>query len=570
MVRQERENSYYLLSIRNRILAFAVLVTVVPSLAMGLLLQNMLQSTLEEKVEQKFTDSSQIIEREISLWLKERVYDLNVFSNSSIVTNVVAGYLEILGSDEVDEELRVTNVRTIETYLTSLQNQFDDYVRIFVLSRYGEVLAASETGGRDLPFPFPEDAVAQISDKQWFKSEVYTGAHKRGPLILIGVPLFLDQLYEYESLLVIEVQLTGLMPLLEPSRLGEVGKSGMYESLVEMKSGEQFLFSSGARLVLNGVDLSFARGELALKEFRNQNEERLMGLLIPFRDLGWGLFIAEDYEKTYAGVIHSRYRNILIVCSFGVLMGIAAYLLTRQIMIPLSDLTKGASKVAEGDLDVHLKVHRNDEIGFATAVFNEMVAELKRNQTKLEQLATTDPLTGLSNRKRIMTILNEHYEYYKRYKAEFSVLMLDVDHFKSINDTYGHQVGDMVLKQVAMIFRENLRNVDAAGRYGGEEFFVILAESAEDEAVQAAERIRKAVAEHLFTCEDQVIRLKISIGIGRINERDEDDQAVIKRADMALYRAKREGRNRVVYQTLDDEGQKGSDKVVNFQPSVKK
>jgi diguanylate cyclase (GGDEF)-like protein len=211
--------------------------------------------------------------------------------------------------------------------------------------------------------------------------------------------------------------------------------------------------------------------------------------------------------------------------------------------------------VADGDLDVRLPVRRNDEIGFATTVFNEMVANLKLSQTKLEQLATTDPLTGLNNRKRVMSILGDHYKYYRRYKTEFSVLMLDVDHFKDVNDTYGHQAGDMVLKQVAELFNENLRNVDSAGRYGGEEFLVILAESGGDESIQAAERIRKAVANHVVIYEDQEIQVRISVGIGQIHKQDGDEQQILRRADMALYRAKNQGRNRVVYLADDDDDQ---------------
>lgn len=550
MSRQIAENSP-LLSIRNRILLFAVLVTVLPSLAMGLLLQNMLQSTIEEKVQQKFADSAQIMEREASLWIKERVYDLNVFSNSSIVSDVVAGYLKATKEDEKDSPKPSPDIRMINTYLTTLQNQFEDYARIFVLSRQGTVIAASETNGHDLPFPFPEDSIDQISDRQWFKSDVYADPRDKSPLLLIGIPLFLDQIYEYEALLVVEVRLTGLLPLLDPAKLGASG-NWSYESLVELKTKQQFLYGRNARKVLKGLHLAPALEVQELREFTSPSNGRLLGLVVPFRKLGWGLFIAEDYNKAFAGMIHSRHRNIIIVCSFGVLMGILAYLLTRQIMVPLSDLTKGAKRVAGGDLDVHLTVHRNDEIGFATAVFNEMVIELKQNQTKLEQLATTDPLTGLNNRKQVMTTLRGHYEYFRRYKTEFSVLMLDVDHFKNINDTYGHQAGDTVLKQVALIFQKNLRNVDSAGRYGGEEFLVILAESTEDEAIQTAERIRKAVENHIFTHEGQEIRLCISIGIGRIREQDGDEQKVVKRADMSLYRAKEEGRNRVVYLASDD------------------
>nr|WP_320016289.1 diguanylate cyclase [uncultured Desulfobacter sp.] len=540
------------MSIRNRILVFAVLVTAIPSLCMGLLLQNMLQTTLEEKVKQKFADSAQIMEQEISLWLKKRVYDLTVFSNASIVSEAVTAYLKTSEERVDDSKKRCPNIKILETYLSTLQHQFKGYVRIFVLSRTGSVIVASENGGGDRPFPFPDDYIEQISDRQWFKGNAYIDSRDKSPLILIGVPLFLDQLYEYETLLAIEVRLTGLLPLLDPVKFGGSG-DWTYESLVDIKTGRQFLYGRGAKKVLNEIYPALTADSQTLREYTNSRGERLMGLVVPFRELEWGLFIAENYKKAFSGLIHARHRNIIIICCFGVLMGLVAYLLTRQIIVPLSALTRGAERVAEGDLNVHLPVRRNDEIGFATTVFNDMVAKLKLSQARLEQLATIDPLTGLNNRKRVMSILRDHYEYYRRYETEFSVLMLDVDHFKVVNDTYGHQAGDMVLKQVAELFNENLRNVDSAGRYGGEEFLVILAESGVDESIQAAERIRKAVAGHIFIYEEQEIQVRISVGIGRIHKQDGDEQNVVRRADMALYRAKSEGRNRVVYQADSDQ-----------------
>lgn len=540
------------MSIRNRILVFAVLVTIIPSLSMGLLLQNMLQTTLEEKVKQKFADSAQIMEQEISLWLKKRVYDLTVFSNTSIVSENVTAYVKTPEEKADDSKKRLQNIKILETYLSTLQHQFKYYVRIFILSRTGSVIAASESGGRDRPFPFPDDYIEQISNKQWFKGNAYIDSRDKSPLILIGVPLFLDQLYEYETLLAIEVRLTGLLPLLDPAKFGDSG-GWTYESLVDIKTGQQFLYGRGAKKVLNEIHLAPSGDRQKLHEYTNGMGERLTGLVVPFRELGWGLFIAENYEKAFSGLIHARHRNIIIICCFSVFMGIVAYLLTRQIMVPLSALTRGAERVAEGDLDVRLPVGRNDELGFATTVFNEMVAKLKLSQTELEQLATTDPLTGLNNRKQVMTILHDHYEYYRRYKRVFSVLMLDVDHFKVVNDTYGHQAGDTVLKQVAELFNKNLRSVDSAGRYGGEEFIVILPESGMDGSIQVAERIRKAVASHIFIHEDQEIQVHISVGIGKVQEQDGDEQKVVTRADMALYRAKNEGRNRVVYQAADDQ-----------------
>ncbi|WP_240910174.1 diguanylate cyclase [Desulfopila sp. IMCC35008] len=554
----------------------SILVAVVPSFSVGVLLHNMLQSTLEEKVEQKFMDSANIIEREISLWLKERVYDLNVFSNSSILAGVVPASQNNDGAAGVTGSVPGGEIETVETYLTTLKNQFDDYLSIFVLSRTGSVIAASQTGDADRSFSFPDDAVVQISDRQWFKGGVLLHSGD-APSLLIGIPLFMDQLYEYESLLAIEVSLAGLKPLLEPERLGAKSGDRLYESLVELEGGRQFLFSNDGADILGGIqlllgDLNMDEGDRpVLQELSNGQNMRLMGLLVPFQELEWGLLIAEDYEEVFASAIESRNRNIIIVCSLGLVMGLAAYLLTRQIMVPLTALIQGSRKVAGGDLDVQLSVRRNDEIGFATRVFNEMVEKLKESQTALEQLATTDALTGLDNRKQIMQKLQDHFDYYQRYKTGFSVLMLDVDHFKSVNDTCGHQAGDEVLRQIALIFQDNLRNVDAAGRYGGEEFLVILAESAEEESLHAAERIRKAVANHIFCHEDTVIRLHVSIGVSRIMEQDEDENAVVKRSDRALYRAKKGGRNQVVYLVAEEDAPVGrSENVVALQTSVKK
>lgn len=224
-----------------------------------------------------------------------------------------------------------------------------------------------------------------------------------------------------------------------------------------------------------------------------------------------------------------------------------AYLFARQIITPLTALTKGSLEVANGNLNIALPVQQNDELGFATKMFNQMVAELKLSHTKLEQLATTDALTQLANRKQIMKRLFKHFEYYQRYTAEFSILMIDIDHFKKINDTYGHLTGDAVLMQVAKIFQETLRNVDIAGRYGGEEFLVILAETSGEQAMRTAERIRQAVENHTFSFATSSIKATISIGVARILENEKDENSLVSRADQALYQAKAKGRNRVVY-----------------------
>lgn len=164
---------------------------------------------------------------------------------------------------------------------------------------------------------------------------------------------------------------------------------------------------------------------------------------------------------------------------------------------------------------------------------------------KLYKQATRDPLTGLSNRNFFQNELRKFISIGLRYNRPFSVMMLDIDYFKSINDSYGHDVGDAVLKTVSNILMNHVRNQDVAARFGGEEFVILLPETPLQGAVSVAERIRAAVETADFEplgCRQSVT---ISIGLGEFPSASEDADELIKRADESLYRAKALGRNRV-------------------------
>ena len=162
------------------------------------------------------------------------------------------------------------------------------------------------------------------------------------------------------------------------------------------------------------------------------------------------------------------------------------------------------------------------------------------------KLATTDGLTELFNHRYFQDMMKQQIEQSKRYNSKFSLIMIDIDYFKQFNDKYGHQAGDAVLRQVAAILKKNTRISDYVCRYGGEEMAIILPNTAYEETMKNAERIRKAVEETPFklslTQEGQVT---ISLGIASYNGEEETAQDIIKRADNALYKAKENGRNQV-------------------------
>lgn len=177
----------------------------------------------------------------------------------------------------------------------------------------------------------------------------------------------------------------------------------------------------------------------------------------------------------------------------------------------------------------------------------QLTDALETARADLQRQATIDPVTELPNRRALMERLGEEVERAMRYTDPLSVCFVDIDRFKAINDTYGHRAGDMVLREVGMLLRRSARTVDFVGRYGGEEFVIVLPETWSDDAMVMAERTRRLVHGHRFTLPTgESVRLSISAGIAGLPEHASDLPTLLERADRALYAAKAGGRNRVV------------------------
>ncbi|HSW60196.1 MAG TPA: sensor domain-containing diguanylate cyclase, partial [bacterium] len=170
------------------------------------------------------------------------------------------------------------------------------------------------------------------------------------------------------------------------------------------------------------------------------------------------------------------------------------------------------------------------------------ITEKKAMEKQLESMASTDELTGLWNRRYFFEIGHNECKRTRRYKAKFAMLMIDIDNFKNINDTYGHAAGDIVLKSVTRTFRKGLRDVDIAARIGGEEFAVLMPNTDIDGAKIVAERLRGSVESSSVEYEGKVLKITISIGISDCSNVNSIDE-MMKNADDALYVAKNEGRN---------------------------
>jgi len=180
------------------------------------------------------------------------------------------------------------------------------------------------------------------------------------------------------------------------------------------------------------------------------------------------------------------------------------------------------------------------------------ITERKLLQARLEYQASTDPLTALNNRRHFLLKADQELLRFQRYGAGFAMLMLDLDHFKSVNDTYGHQTGDALLREFSRQMRVAFRHSDVLGRIGGEEFCVLLLESSLHRGIEIAERLRQQVEKTPLQFNNITVPYTVSIGVTTTSVNDSGLDSVMRRADAALYRAKRNGRNQVNYEKAPD------------------
>jgi diguanylate cyclase (GGDEF)-like protein len=173
--------------------------------------------------------------------------------------------------------------------------------------------------------------------------------------------------------------------------------------------------------------------------------------------------------------------------------------------------------------------------------------QLKEAQSRLEEVAITDPLTGIHNRGYLMRRGEEEFERVRRYSRPLGCIMLDLDHFKRVNDSRGHVAGDSVLSGVANRLRHSLRPYDIVGRYGGEEFMLLLPDTSFEQIVVVANRICELIRSAPFEVDEELVPVTISLGVSCYNKADRTLNDIIKRADEGLYKAKADGRNRVAW-----------------------
>ncbi|MEE2903344.1 MAG: diguanylate cyclase [Myxococcota bacterium] len=305
--------------------------------------------------------------------------------------------------------------------------------------------------------------------------------------------------------------------------------------------------------------------------------------------LRWGTLVASFdlsiYERRVSELLkYNLYTNITYV----ILLVLALYAAMSTVVLrPLRTLTSSMQELHAGSLDTRIPTVMSGEMGELARGFNDMAEELEdytrtleqnveersrevRKKTrelerlnlqlhyavnKLETLVRTDELTGVYNRRYLTEALQIEIRKSARTGRPFSVAMMDVDHFKRLNDEYGHAIGDHVLATVAGLLKEKLRSTDVVARYGGEEFVIIFFDTSKSSAFAVSEGLRALIAETSFDTEAVQIRqpVTVSIGISTCPTDGGDGNVILEKADEAMYAAKKNGRNQVkLWSELDD------------------
>ena len=522
-------------SIRRKIVVFAALATLIPSVSTAVLSYVYNRRALTQKVTETLRSTSSQGAREVDIWMKERTYDVRVFASSYEV------------SENVDRVHRggqaATALSRLRDYLSSVKDRFADYQELIVIDRDGRFVASSATTPGPAP-RLPADWVTQMRTRDVIVGDVYWDSTSSRPMVALGVPITTT---DGRFLGALAAKLS-LMPAVSSLHSLALERSGTLD-LVTLH-GQVLASSSGAspallnaRVARATLDQLMARNQQVVQYTSRQGVD-VLGGLAPIERLDWAVVASVPVAEAYAAIARLRVITALTVATLLLVIGALAYMLGLTIVLPLDRLAHGAREVAAGDLTAAVPVVGAGEVAYVTEVFNDMVARLRQGREELERLSRTDGLTELPNRRHLMETIEREIRRAQRSERPFTLLMIDVDHFKQFNDAFGHLAGDDVLKRLAGVLTGAMRTVDYAGRFGGEEFTVLLPETPLDGAGEVAERIRARMAEQTFG--DGRPAVTLSIGMGECPTDGESVDTIIECADAALYYAKETGRNRVV------------------------
>jgi diguanylate cyclase (GGDEF)-like protein len=414
-------------------------------------------------------------------------------------------------------------------------------------------------------FPNPLNAGVPSSDRDWFREVKGTGQPYLGvpvrsratnhPAAPYAVPIFRDD-GELGAILVAGISLHALSDDITSINVGPSVRA----NLLDLRGNGVILAHVDSSRILteisgrNEAASELQRGSSGTLETVSSAGEPVLSSFATVPGFRWGVLILQPSAVAFAPLEAATRRAIMLGALVVIAAAISASLMAVAITRPLAHLRRAARAVADGDLEQRLGFTSGDEIGQLGRDFDRMAHELAARtagilalQEELRAEAIRDALTGLFNRRYLDATLGRELQRATRHHAPIGVAMLDLDFFKRINDTLGHETGDVVLREVGALLRERSRGEDVAARYGGEELVLVLPGATLADTFRRAESIREGMA--TLPVQSQLApvgSVTVSIGVAAYPDSGAEAETLLRAADKALYQAKANGRNRVV------------------------
>lgn len=526
--------------------------TLIPSLALGLLAFQQNEKMIKDNLIRELRALANYASRELDMWINSHIHEASSLTSARII-------IETLSEDaQSPTGQSEKSYLVLAHYLRSVQEKLDNILELTVIDAHKQIIASSSDRSVMAKPTFNqwvEDITLQthlhmISQPKW--SEQYDTV-----TISIALPV-LSYDDSFLGLLVVTYDLRTIKPFLKHPT-----KSPLGEILLLDANGNIHLASHTD--MNHPVSLHpFVFQQLQnnpekLIIFHNILHERVIGLAYMAKALPITIVAEKNHREAYAAGIKQRNLFLILLSAFILVITTISIFLGHSIVAPLHRLINATGQIVKGNLDIPIAVvAQKDEVGKLAQMFNLMTEKLRQNQKDilaanktmqqknqlLEKLSVTDSLTGLYNRNKLNSIIDDQLSRFKRNKRPFAMFMIDVDHFKTLNDTLGHIAGDEILSKVGKTLTDSIRDIDFAARYGGDEFIVILTEATVQDALKTAERIRSQVTEIYCKTIGKSLNITLSIGIIQSEPEDDSPTTLISRADNALYEAKRSGRNR--------------------------
>ncbi len=516
--------------------------TLITSLAVTVISVRSIDAFLRGKIEQAFPSVLESAASRLDLWYDQRMLEIGVFASSGIMSHNAT---LLTTNPRSAREKRA--VREVEQYLSYVLESFPQYQALIVLGPNGEQLLRA-----GLDFEFTEAmlgrTLASIHEPR------LSGAIEAGDtrVQLSSAPLMGAGTAVVGSLHAV-MPMHAIGEALATDGIGEFGEVFLVDS------GRRYLVASAERMksgtwTAPDVELGNAGSLLDYSDYAGR---RVVGSARSLERFGWILAVEEPYSDAFAPVVSGIRRILGINLAIVLLFALAAFRVARSIVQPIEALSKTARRISAGEKGIELPHSaRRDEVGILTRAFREMThrlesnaeqmrsqnTELQRMNEILEQLSITDGLTKLHNHRYFQEQLAKDMKRSLRTREPLSLVLIDIDHFKTWNDRLGHSGGDEILRRIAEIMQRLTRGTDLVARYGGEEFALLLRGTGIEGAVQLAEKLRATIGETDFV-DGESEPLTVSIGVSGFTG---DERAFFEQADRALYRAKSAGRDCVM------------------------